>query len=115
LRLPVSPSGEKSLVMTETTKRVALGTLVVIAIVAAALALWKLKLVIALVCLGFILAAATRPGFERDRAVDRVASVLPRPKRKRLRDTWDLIDLELGALVRGQALLVVLVGTVWSQ
>jgi hypothetical protein len=51
LRLPVSPSGEKSLVMTETTKRVALGTLVVvvIAIVAAALALWKLKLVIALV------------------------------------------------------------------
>jgi predicted PurR-regulated permease PerM len=223
--LPLSPGGEKSLVMNESTKRVALGTLVVIAIVATALALWKLKLVIALVFLGFILAAAMRPGvewlksrglprslgllvhylalaglvtvflwivvpravdqvqnalggstkaqihreaaeskgvkhelltavdkrlrelpkagelfhpavevtlkafeiilglffvlataaywiFERDRAVDFVASLLARPKRKRLRDTWDLIDLKLGAFVRGQALLVLLVGTV---
>jgi predicted PurR-regulated permease PerM len=225
--LPLSPDGEKSLVVSEIAKRVALGTLIVIAIVAAALALWKLKLVIALVFLGFILAAAMRPGvdalnrrglprsvgllahylalaglvtlllwivvpravdqvqnalggdtkaqihreateskgikheiltgidkrlrelpkageifhpavevtlkafeiilglffvlataaywlFERDRAVDFVASLLARPKRKRLRDTWDLIDLKLGAFVRGQALLVVLVGTVLS-
>jgi predicted PurR-regulated permease PerM len=43
-----------------------------------------------------------------------VASLLPRPKRKKLRDTWDLIDLKLGAFVRGQALLVVLVATVLS-
>ena len=213
--------------MTETAKRVALATVIVIAIVAAALALWKLKLVIALVFLAFILAAAMRPGvdglkrqgvprpvglllhylalaglvtlflwivvpravdqvqnalggstkaqihreateskgikheiltgidrrlrelpkagelfhpavevtlkafeivlglffvlataaywiFERDRAVDFVASLLARPKRKRLRDTWDLIDLKLGAFVRGQALLVLLVGTVLS-
>jgi predicted PurR-regulated permease PerM len=213
--------------MAETTKRVALATLVVIAIVAIALALWKLKLVLALVFLGFILAAAMRPGiealrrrglprpaglllhylvfaglialllwlvvpravtevqnalggttqseihreaqqsegikhdiltaidkrlselpeagelvdpalevtiktfevvlgilfvlataaywiFERDRAVDFFASLLARPKRKRFRDTWDLIDLKLGAFVRGQALLIVLVASVLS-
>jgi predicted PurR-regulated permease PerM len=213
--------------MKETAQRVALSTLIVIAIVAVALALWKLKLVLALVFLAFILAAALRPGierlaragiprglgllihyvvligviglalwivvpravdqvqgalggttkaqihqeakqskgikhdiltaidkrlrevpkagqllhpavevtlkvfevllgiffvlataaywiFERARAVDFVASRLPRPKRKKLRDTWDLIDLKLGAFVRGQVLLVALVGTVLS-
>jgi predicted PurR-regulated permease PerM len=213
--------------MRETAKRAAVGTLVFIAIVAIALAIWKLKLVIALVFLGFILAAAMRPGidalkrrgiprsiglllhyaalaglvtlflwivvpravdqvqealggttkaqihreathskgirheiltavdkrlrelpkagelfhpalevtlkafeillgtffvlatagywiFERARAVDWVASLLTRPRRKKLRDTWDLIDLKLGAFVRGQALLIVLVGTVLS-
>jgi predicted PurR-regulated permease PerM len=211
--------------MAESAKRVALSTLIVIAIVAGALALWKLKLVIALVFLGFIVAAAIRPGierlkdvgvprgiglllhylvlasllaivlwlvvpravdqvqsaltgdtkaqihreakqstgikhevltaidrrlrevpkagallhpavevtlkvfetivglffvlataaywiFERDRAVGFVTSLLPRPKRRKVRDTWDLIDLKLGAFVRGQALLIVLVGTV---
>jgi predicted PurR-regulated permease PerM len=225
MRLRGSPPGEKSLVMQETAKRVAIATLVFLGIVVAALALWKLKLVLALVFLGFILAAAMRPGieglrrrrvprpvglaahylvlvglialflwlvvpravdqvqsalggttqaeihreaarsegikhelltaldkrlrelpsagelfdpalevtlvafeillgilfvlataaywiFERDRAVDFVASVLPRPRRKKLRDTWNLIDLKLGAFVRGQALLVVLVATV---
>src|SRR5436305_4770125 len=64
MRLPLSPGGEKSLVMAETAKRVALGTLIVIALVAASLALWKLKLVIALIFLGFILAAAMRPGID---------------------------------------------------
>ena len=213
--------------MKETAKRTALATLVVIGLVVATLALWKLKLILALVFLGFILAAAMRPGiewlqrrgvprggglalhyiafagmvalllwlvvpraidqvqnalggttkaeihreatqskgikhdiltaidkrlrelpragelfhpavevgkkafevligiffvlasaaywiFERERAVDFVASLLPRPKRKKLRDTWDLIDLKLGAFVRGQGLLVLLVGTVLS-
>src|SRR5437016_5918311 len=213
--------------MKETAQRVALSTLIVIAIVATALALWKLKVVLALVFLAFILAAALRPGierlaragiprgfgllihyvvltglialalwmvvpravdqvqsalggttkaqihqeaknskgikhevltaidkrlrevpkagdllhpavevtlkvfeillgiffvlataaywiFERDRAVDVVASLLPRPKRKKVRDTWSLIDLKLGAFVRGEALLMVLVGTVLS-
>jgi predicted PurR-regulated permease PerM len=211
--------------MGQTAKRVALATVIVIAIVAAALALWELKLVIALIFLGFILSAAMRPGidalkrrglpralgltlhyivlfalvglflwivvpraidqvqnavgtkaeihqqaaqskgikhevltaidrrlrelpsaselfhpavevtikafevlvgiffvlataaywiFERERAVDFAASLLPRPKRKKLRDTWSLIDLKLGAFVRGQALLIVLVGTVLS-
>jgi len=213
--------------MKQTAQRTALVTLVVIGLVAAALALWKLKLVLALVFLGFILAAAMRPGidalrrrglpraaglglhylafaglialflwmvvpraidqvqnalggttqaeihreatqskgikhdiltaidrrlrelptagdifhpalevtkkafevligilfvfataaywiFERERAVNFVASLLARPKRKKLRDTWDLIDLKLGAFVRGQGLLVLLVGTVLS-
>ena len=213
--------------MKTTAQRVALSTLIVIAIVALALALWKLKLVLALVFLAFILAAALRPGidrlgragvprglglaihylaiaglltvalwfvvpravdqvqnalggttqaqihqeaanskgikhevltaidkrlrevpkasellhpavevtlkvfevvlglffvlasaaywiFERDRAVDFVTSFIPRPRRKKVRDTWDLIDLKLGAFVRGQALLIVLVGTVLS-
>ena len=223
----LSPGVERSLVLKETAQRVALSTLIVIAIVAVALALWKLKLVLALVFLAFILAAALRPGierlaragiprglgllvhylaliglialalwivvpravdqvqnalggttqaqihqeakqskgikhdiltaidkrlrevpkasdlldpavevtlkvfevllgiffvlavaaywiFERARAADFIASLLPRPKRKKLRDTWDLIDLKLGAFVRGQALLIVLVGTVLS-
>ncbi len=211
--------------MGETAKHVAVATVIVIAIVVSALALWELRLVLALVFLGFILAAAMRPGidalrrqgvprplgltlhylvlfalvglflwlvvpraidqvqnavgsteeihrkatqskgikhevlttidrrlrelpsagelfhpavevtikafevlvgiffvfataaywtFERERAVDFAASLLPRPKRKKLRDTWQLIDLKLGAFVRGQALLIVLVGTVLS-
>jgi predicted PurR-regulated permease PerM len=215
--------------MAETARKAAIGTLVALAVVALALALWKLKLVISILFLGFIIAAAMRPGidamyrrgipraagvginyllfaglialflwlvvpraldqvqsaignlptsqtelkqaadestgikheilvglqkrlkklpsgselvkpaaevtvrafeviigifftfataaywiFERDRAVDLVASLMPRPKRKRMRDTWDLIDAKLGAFVRGQALLIVLVGTVLS-
>jgi len=217
--------------MKETAKRAAVATLVVIALVVAALALWKLKVVLALVFLGIIIAAAMRPGidwlrrhrvprgigllvhyvavfglialllwlavpralsqvesalgthglptkasdlkhaashshgikhtilvaiqkrlehlprasklfhsgvsfglkafeiliaifftfataaywiFERDRTVDFVALLLPRPKRKVVRDTWTLIDLKLGAFVRGEALLILLVGTVLS-
>jgi hypothetical protein len=38
--LRASPTGEKSLVMKETAKSVALGSLIVVAIVAGALALW---------------------------------------------------------------------------
>lgn len=67
-----------------------------------------------LVGIFFVFATAAYWIFERDRAVDFVASLLPRPKRKRLRDTWDLIDLKLGAFVRGEALLVLLVGTLLS-
>ena len=118
--------------MKETAQRVALSTLVVIAIVAVALALWRLREVpkasdllhpavevtpkVFEVILGifFVLATAAYWIFERGRAVDFAASLLPRPKRKKLRDTWDLIDLKLGAFVRGQALLIVLVGTVLS-
>ena len=62
----------------------------------------------------FVLASAAYWIFERDRAVDLVCSLLPRPSRKKVRDTWDLIDLKLGAYVRGQALLIVVVGTVLS-
>ena len=67
-----------------------------------------------LIAIFFVLAAAAYWIFERDRAVDLVCSVLPRPKRKTVRDTWTLIDLKLGAYVRGQGLLVLLIGTILS-
>src|SRR5947209_5766375 len=51
--------------MGETAKRAAVATLVVIGIVAVALALWKLKVVIALVFFGITIAAAMRPGIDR--------------------------------------------------
>jgi predicted PurR-regulated permease PerM len=50
--------------MAETARRTAIATLVVIALVAVALALWKLKLIIALLFLGFTIAAAMRPAVE---------------------------------------------------
>ena len=62
----------------------------------------------------FVLAASAYWIVERDRAVDVVCSLLPRPRRKTVRDTWDLIELRLGAFVRGQAVLVALVATVLS-
>ena len=60
----------------------------------------------------FVLASAAYWIFERNDAVGFVTSLLPRSKRKLVRDTWDLIDLKLGAYVRGQALLITLVATV---
>jgi predicted PurR-regulated permease PerM len=62
----------------------------------------------------FVLASAAYWIFERDRAVELVSSLVPRPRRKIVRDTWRLIDLKLGAYVRGQFLLILLVGTVLS-
>jgi predicted PurR-regulated permease PerM len=62
----------------------------------------------------FVFAAAAYWIFERDDAVRFVTSLLPPQRRKVVRDTWDLIDLKLGAYVRGQALLIVLVATVLS-
>ena len=62
----------------------------------------------------FVLASAAYWIFERDRAVTLVTRTLPRPRRKIVRDTWDLIDLKLGAYVRGQGILVVLVATTLS-
>jgi predicted PurR-regulated permease PerM len=50
--------------MDNTARRAATATLVAMSIVVAALALWKIKAVIALVFLGFIIAAAMRPGVE---------------------------------------------------
>ena len=75
---------------------------------------FTLKAFEVLVGIFFVFATAAYWIFERDRMVDFVASLLPRSKRKRLRNTWDLIDLKLGAFVRGEALLVVLVGTILS-
>ena len=62
----------------------------------------------------FVLAASAYWIIERERAVDVVCSVLPRPKRKTVRDRWDLIELRLGAFVRGQAALVAVVAVVLS-
>jgi predicted PurR-regulated permease PerM len=196
--------------MTETARRAFLATLIAVSVVVAALALWKLRLLIALLFFAFIVAAAMRPGvealkrhrvprglgialhylalagfvalllwlvvpravdqvqaavggdalrskageetgwkhdaliglnrwldatvlgfeifvgtffvlasaaywiFERQRAIDLVVSLLPRDKRRVVRDTWDLIDLKLGAYVRGQLILIVAVATVLS-
>ncbi len=208
--------------MRETAKRALLATVVAVSVVVLALALWKLKLLIALIFLGFIIAAAMRPGiealrrrgiprgmgiavhyiglaaavglllwavvprivnqvdealgglpeeasqstgikqrilagvqdrlenlpsgeevfdpavevtltafevglgvfftlataaywiFERDRAEGLVLSFLPHRRRRAVRDTWNLIDLKLGAYVRGQLILIVLVATVLS-
>jgi predicted PurR-regulated permease PerM len=62
----------------------------------------------------FVLAAAAYWIFERDRALDLVASVVPRRNRRVVRATWDLIDLKLGAYVRGQVLLIAFVALVLS-
>jgi predicted PurR-regulated permease PerM len=50
--------------MDTTARRAATATLVALSIVVAALALWKIKAVIALIFLGFIVAAAMRPGID---------------------------------------------------
>ena len=62
----------------------------------------------------FVFAVAGYWIFEREKAMQVVSELLPRPKRKVVRDTWLLIDLKLGAYVRGIALIVVIVGTVLS-
>jgi predicted PurR-regulated permease PerM len=67
-----------------------------------------------LIALFFTFATAAYWIFDRDRTIDFVASLLPRPKRKKVRDTWNLIDLKLGAFVRGECVLIMLVATVLS-
>jgi len=52
--------------------------------------------------------------FERDNAIALVQSVVPRRHRRVTRDTWMLIDMKLGAFVRGEFLLVVIVGSILS-
>jgi predicted PurR-regulated permease PerM len=72
------------------------------------------KAFVILIGVFFTFAAAAYWVFERDKTIDVVTGLLPRPNRKLVRDTWELIDLRLGAFVRGQALLIVLVGVVLS-
>ena len=50
--------------MGQTARRTAVATLVAGAIVVVAVALWKLKLLLALILFGFIIAAAVRPGVD---------------------------------------------------
>ena len=56
----------------------------------------------------FMFAVAGYWIFEREHAMRVVTELLPRPKRKVVRDTWLLIDLKLGAFVRAQLLLILL-------
>jgi predicted PurR-regulated permease PerM len=62
----------------------------------------------------FTLAAAAYWIFERDRAIALVSVLLPTKRRRLVADTWTLIDLRLGAYVRGQLMLILLVGSVLS-
>jgi predicted PurR-regulated permease PerM len=52
--------------------------------------------------------------FERDATIALVQSLVPRKHRRLTRDTWVLIDKKLGAFVRGQFVLVVLVASLLS-
>jgi predicted PurR-regulated permease PerM len=61
---PASTHGEETLDMSSLAKRTAIVTLVVLSLLVAALALWKIRVVIALFFLGIIVAAAMRPGIE---------------------------------------------------
>ena len=62
----------------------------------------------------FVLASAAYWIWERERAQRLLCSLLPPCHAKTARDTWVLIDLKLGAYVRGQALLIGLVGVTLS-
>lgn len=62
----------------------------------------------------FTFAVAAYWIFERDRTVDLIASLLPRPKRKTMRDTWTLIDQKLGAFIRGEIILIAFVSVLAS-
>jgi predicted PurR-regulated permease PerM len=72
------------------------------------------KAVEVVVAIFFTFAAAAYWLYERDRAVDLVCSLIARPRRKKVRDTWELVDAKLGTFVRGQLVLIVLVGAVLS-
>jgi predicted PurR-regulated permease PerM len=52
--------------------------------------------------------------FERDATIALVQSLVPRRHRRVTRDTWVLIDMKLGAFVRGQFLLVLIVAILLS-
>jgi predicted PurR-regulated permease PerM len=67
-----------------------------------------------LIAIFFTLACAAYWIFERDGAEGLVLSVLPKDKRRVVRDTWNLIDMKLGAYVRGQLLLITFVASLLS-
>ncbi|HZP72180.1 MAG TPA: AI-2E family transporter [Gaiellaceae bacterium] len=62
----------------------------------------------------FTFAVAAYWIFERDRTVDLVASLMPRPRRKKLRDTWTLVDQKLGSFIRGEIILIAFVSVLAS-
>jgi predicted PurR-regulated permease PerM len=68
----------------------------------------------ALIGVFFVFAVAAYWIFEREKAIDLLTSMMARKHRKKVHDTWELIDAKLGAFVRGQLLLVTFVATVLS-
>ncbi len=62
----------------------------------------------------FVFATAAYWFYERDRARRLVVSMVPLRNRRVVHDTWELIDLKLGAFVRGELLLVMFVSTLLS-
>jgi predicted PurR-regulated permease PerM len=62
----------------------------------------------------FIFAVGAYWIFERDATIGLIQSLVPRRHRRVTRDTWILIDLKLGAFVRGQFLLVTIVAFLLS-
>jgi predicted PurR-regulated permease PerM len=67
-----------------------------------------------IIAIFFVFATAAYWVYERDRARDLLVSIVPRQHRRTVHDTWELIDLKLGAFVRGQLILVVFVATLLS-
>jgi predicted PurR-regulated permease PerM len=68
----------------------------------------------ALAGFAFTLAAAAYWVIERDRLVNVVLAVVPHEKRVTVRDTWLLIDLKLGAVIRTKLLLVLMTASILS-
>ena len=68
----------------------------------------------ALAGVAFTLAAAAYWVIERDRFVNVVLAVVPHEKRATVRDTWLLIDLKLGAVIRTKLLLVLMTASILS-
>ena len=68
----------------------------------------------ALAGVAFTLAAAAYWVVERDRLVNVVLAVVPHEKRATVRDTWLLIDLKLGAVIRTKLLLVLMTASILS-
>jgi predicted PurR-regulated permease PerM len=68
----------------------------------------------AVAAVAFTVACAAYWLNDRDRLVDAVVSLVPERKRVVVRDTWLLIDLKLGAVIRTKVLLVVITSTVLS-
>jgi predicted PurR-regulated permease PerM len=67
-----------------------------------------------LLALFFALATTAYWIFERDRAQRVVLSLVPPERRQTVRATWNLIDLKLGAFVRGQLLMITFVSATLS-
>jgi predicted PurR-regulated permease PerM len=67
-----------------------------------------------LVGIFFVFATAAYWIFERDRAERVVLCLLPPKRRRVVRETWNLVDLKLGAYVRGSLLLILFVSVVLS-